>query len=231
MRILKGGAAALAVFAVGVSPAAAQTSNQLLSAPPSMLQQVGAGDVAAMMGELDVGTQLVATEGAAPILIAETPGGARFAFRFFGCDAPAEAEGCRNVIVTTAMSSAGATYDDLNRFNGEAVVTTAVNVPGEQMIIFGRNIIVLGGHSRDLFKGTVYLFLADVGKFQNDQSGVAAVSFSRGPEATTKITSLALAEDPAPGGVFGLEDLSPDVTSAIANVRGVDFLLEYDSGL
>lgn len=224
-------AAALAAAAlVGFAPANAQTSNSL-SGPAEVMGKVSAGDVASMMAELGVASQILPVEGEATMLLATTPSGGRFLFHFRGCENAAQASGCANTVVTAALPSAGYSYDDLNEFNGSAVVTTAVAVSPQQMIVLGRNIIVLGGHSRELFKGTVYLFLVDVQKFVDMKQTANSVAFRPSPEKAAKIGRLSA--EPAPAGsisAFGLSDLSAETSAAIANTRDVAFSIDYRPG-
>lgn len=225
-RVLKFAAAAAAVFGAIVAPAGAQgTSNNALAGSGGVMSLISASDVAAMMTELGVASELVNAEGTA-ILVAETEGGGRFLFRFFGCANEAQAVNCRNTIITAGLPSAGITYEDLNTFNGNSIVTTAVNVPEQQIVLFGRNIIVLGGHSRDLFKGTVYLFLNDVSSFAQMTSSASSVAFA--PEAKgSKISGVASTVPSGPKTFFGLKDISQEVSAAIANTNDVSFKVNY----
>lgn len=224
-RLLRLAAAAAAIFGALAAPAGAQTSNNALAGSGGVMSLISASDVAAMMGELGVASQLVAADGSA-ILVAETEGGGRFLFRFFGCANEAQAVNCRNTIVTAGLPSAGVTYDDLNLFNGNSVVTTAVNVPEQQIVLFGRNIIILGGHSRDLFKGTVYLFLNDVASFAQMSSSASSIAFA--PKADgSKISGVAAMSPSAPKTFFGLTDISQEVSAAIANTKDVSFKVNY----
>jgi hypothetical protein len=225
-------AAALAAFCgAGAAPAAAQqTSNGMLSGGSgTIMSLISASDVASMMTELGVTTELKAAADGSPYLLAAAGGGGRFVFRFFGCESAVQATGCRNTIVTAALPSAGVSYDDLNNFNGASVVTTAVNIPEQQIIIFGRNIIILGGHSRDLFKGTVYLFLRDVDSFASSRSSAASVSFSKEAPARSKISGVqGGGAEKGPTEVFGVSDLQADISAAIANTNDIDFAVDYE---
>lgn len=221
-------AAALAAAAlVSFAPANAQTSNSL-SGQGEIMGKVGASDVTSMMSELGVASQMLPLEGEAPVLLATTPSGGRFLFHFRGCENAAQASSCANVVVTAALPSAGYSYDDLNNFNGSAVVTTAVAVSPQQVVVLGRNIIVLGGHSRELFKGTVYLFLVDVQKFVDTKQTANSVAFRPSPEKASKIGRQSIEETPAGASVaFGLTDLSAETSAAIVNTRDVAFSIDY----
>lgn len=221
-------AAALAAAAlVSIAPANAQTSNSLTGSA-SVMDKISASDVASMMTELGVTSQMLPQEGGSPVMLATTPSGGRFLFHFRGCADAAQAVGCANTVVTAALPSAGYSYDDLNDFNGSAVVSTAVAVSPQQVIVLGRNIIVLGGHSRELFKGTVYLFLVDVQKFVDMKQTANSVAFRPSPEKASKIGRLSA--EPSPAGAesaFGLSDLSAETSAAIANTRDVAFSIDY----
>ncbi len=207
--------------AASATSAAGQTANSF--APPDVIMQtVSAGDVAAMMAEIGVSTQPVKVDGLAePILLAQTQAGARFLFYFFGCADPVQAAGCNSTVVSTGLPMPGVPYDAINDFNGEANVTVAVSVPSEQLIMFGRNILVAGGHSKDLFRATIYLFLTDVSSFAKKNAGVTSVAFSKGGRGDSKIGARI---EPAPQArPFGVSDLAPTVAAAIENTGEVDF--------
>jgi hypothetical protein len=220
------GAALATAAAAATAATAAPTSNTTLVQSPVM-RQVSASDVTAMMSELGIASQLVANEpGEPPLILSTTPGGGKFLFRFLGCDDVKGAAKCSNTVVTTAFAGTGVAFEDLNTFNGEAVVTTAVAVPSDQIIIFGRNIIVLGGHSQELFKGTIYLFLQDVANFSEKRAAAVSVGFARQKPPAPKIGASTYI--PAgPFTIFGVSDFSPEVAAAISNTKDVDFLVEY----
>ncbi|MBB5519310.1 hypothetical protein [Amphiplicatus metriothermophilus] len=213
-----------ASLAAAAGLARAQTANEPLAAP--ILNSVSASDVAAMMQEMGVASELIRIEGLeGPVLVAQTPGGGVFAFNFNGCENPAEAVGCKSVVVSTGLAAAGATYEDLNDFNGKATVTTAVGVTGRNIVVLSRNIIVAGGHSRRLFQGTVYLFLNDIVKYVSARAGVASVAFR--PEraaAGAKIDSAGAA--PAQPGFARDDAYAAEVSLAIRNTGAADFSLE-----
>lgn len=217
-------AAAVAAALSSSAAAAAPPAANALPATGAVMNRISAADVAGMMSEIGVATESKPGDpGESPFLLATTPGGARFLFRFANCEDVAAAARCANTIVTAAIPSAGATYDDLNDFNGASVVTTAINIEAHQIIVFTRNILVLGGHARDLYKGTVFLFLSDVQAYAERASGPAtSVSFEwTGLKSDPKI-AMAIGA-PAPGKVPGVRNLAPDVEAAIFNTRDVDF--------
>lgn len=217
-------AGALAAASCGfMGPAVAQTSNALPGAR-TIFDTISAGEVGTMMAEFGVATQLVAIPGVdVPVLLATTEGGGRFIFYFQGCDDPKTVARCAAVVVSTGLPAGGATYETLNDFNSSAAITTAVNVPGEKVVVLGRNILVAGGHSRELFQATVVLFLVDVSNFSKANAGVASVAFARPAEAGSKIS--ARTDAPATAGAFGIADYSQLVAAAIDNTNDVDFLV------
>lgn len=232
MKPMRQAGAIVAALLVNFAFANAQTSNNLL-ASPQIMTQISASDVAAMMGELGITTQVrPQSDGGAPVLLASTPGGGKFLFHFFNCENVAEAGKCSNTIVTTAFPSAGLSYEQLNDFNRKSVVTTGVNIDEQKIIILARNIVVIGGHSRDLFKGTVYLFLRDVQNFVNSKnSGATSVGFTPSPQKTSKITGVKAAGASAGSEeAFGLPDISAEVAGAISNTNDVGFAIDYDPG-
>ena len=218
-------AAALAVCAsLSASGASAQTANSFAPAD-TIMQTVSASEVAAMMAQIGVKTQLVSVDSLAePILLAETQSGARFLFYFFGCAVPAQSAECASTVVSTGLPMPGVPFDALNDFNGEANVTVAVSVPGEQLIMFGRNILIAGGHSKDLFQATVYLFLTDVSSFAQKNAGVTSVAFAKKRVEGSKISGrIEAAPEIRP---FGVSDLSPIVAAAIENTGEVSFSVQ-----
>lgn len=233
MKLAMQGAALAAAALASFAPASAQTSNSLSVGTAEMMTRVSAGDVTAMMAELGVASELKAdSEGSPPYIVATVPGGGRFLFHFFNCDVVATAGNCAHTVVSTAFASAGVTYDEINDFNRNASVTTGVNIGEQQIIILARNIIVFGGHSRELFKGTVYLFLRDVQNFADRKPPAASVRFSPAPQNTSKIAGLAVREaDGQAPKAFGITDFTSDVAVAIANTSEVRFSVDYESGL
>lgn len=225
-------AAALAAVAyASILPAGAQTSNSPLG-QPQVMSKISASDVASMMTELSITSQMVTPEGSpTPYLLATTAGGGRFLFRFEGCEIPAAAKNCGSSVVTAALPSTGFTLEDVNGFNGRASVTTGVHVPEQRVVILGRHILVIGGHSRELFKGTVYLFLVDVQTFANQMQAANSVAFRLPPEKAAKIAREAASEAaPQSPHIFGAGDMKAEVSMAIANSAGVDFLIERPAG-
>ncbi len=227
LKSLKVAAALAASIGVSLASASAQSSNNVLGSG-GMMNLISASDVGSIMSELGVTTVLKPRPGGAPFIEASTPGGGRFLFHLVACQDEQQLIGCQSVFVTTALSNTGVAYDDLNNFNGNASVTTAVNVPSQQLIAFGRHILVIGGHSRDLFAATVALFLHDVGTFASARTSTNSVSFRSPRPPRSKIgevQSVAIPEGPAT--VFGFGDISAEVAAAISNTNDVSFSVDY----
>ncbi|MCA8888460.1 MAG: YbjN domain-containing protein [Parvularculaceae bacterium] len=210
-------AAALAIS----GPAAAQTAN-------AVMESVGATDVSAMLAEFSISSELQnGAPGQSPTLVATTPGGAKFLVGFFNCTQPANSSGCSQAMISTAQSSAGVAFDDLNTFNGQSNVTTAVYDSSNQILIFGRNVFMSGGVGRDNFKAQVYLFLADMQDFMNSRRNTAkSVAMMLTPESKSKISSFTGGDAPSPMTTrIGLsQGASLEIDMAIANSVDVDFI-------
>lgn len=185
--------------------------------PGAIMNKVSISDVQAMMTEMELSSAVVTVPGGGKVLLLTTPGGAKFGFSFLGCDDQANSVSCANTIVTAGIAAGAVTLDTINKFNGGSVVTTAIMIPEENIIIFGRNIVVLGGHARELFKGTVYLFLRDIQNFvDSSEASAKTVSAQKGE-------SVQVGRDAV---IAGKKDYSLEVTTAIDNVRGVTFAIE-----
>lgn len=201
--------------------ASAQTAN-------AVMDSVSAADVSAMLAEFSIASELQnSVPGQSPVLVATTPGGAKFLVGFFNCTQPANSSGCSQTMISTAQSSAGVAFDDLNTFNGESNVTTAVYDSSNQILIFGRNVFLSGGVGRDNFKAQVYLFLADMQNFMESRRNTAkSVAMTLTPESKSKISSFTGGEAPSPMPTrIGLsQDASLEIDMAIANSVDVDFI-------
>jgi hypothetical protein len=217
----------LAAAAAMTAPAGAQTNGALAGS----LQSISIADATAMLGEIGVASQAQSPgAGLAPMLIAQTDGGAKFLIGFFDCADAANARGCKQVMVSTAQSSAGVEFDDMNAFNGSSSVTTVVYEPTNQILIFGRNIFAQGGLGRENFKVQVALFLQDMQQFVSTRSaGAASVSFGVQPRLKGKISALAAPEgaSPAAARMRISADGAAEVAVAIANTNDVDFSIDY----
>ncbi|MEL6370908.1 MAG: hypothetical protein AAFR03_09330 [Pseudomonadota bacterium] len=225
-------AAAGLALAAGIAPSVyAQTANQFGSSN-EQLETVGASDLAAMLSEFNIQSEVRASQrsGGAPVLQATTPGGAKFLIGFFQCEDTQRAGGCMQLMISTAQPSAGATYDDLNQFNGLSSVTTVVFEPANQILIFGRNVFLPGGVGRENVKLQVALFLEDMAKFSQSRSGsTASVSFNTSPSGLRKGKISQLNEEITTEAVQRMlisQDASLEVEVAISNATGVDFSID-----
>jgi hypothetical protein len=210
-----GFAASLAIAA----PAMAQSPN-------GVLETVGANDVSAMLADFGIASEVKnAAPGQAPAILATTEGGAKFLIGFFDCAQPTAAAGCKQAMVSTAQSSAGIAFDELNSFNGNANVTTVVYDSSNQILIFGRNIFMTGGIGRDNFKAQVYLFLADMQEFMNGRRASAkSVSLKVQPELNSKISSITVGDHSPMATRIGIsQDASVEIGMAISNSLDVNF--------
>jgi hypothetical protein len=217
---------AAALAAVAVAPAGAQ-SNPSLS---GNLQSVSISEASALLGELGVQSQAQSTgAGQTPMLLAQTEGGAKFLLGFFDCADAANAKGCKQVMVSTAQSSSGVEFDDMNAFNGSSSVTTVVYESSNQILIFGRNIFMPGGIGRDNFKLQVALFLQDMQQFVSNRSvGAKSVAFGVQPAPKGKISSIVPdASLPVFKHMRVSADGSAEVAMAIANTNDVDFSVDF----
>ena len=227
-----GGALALCVSGA-VSAASAQGSPNAAK----RYEVISAGEISSLLQEFDIPSQLRASNqpGNAPVLQATTPGGAKFLVGFFQCADAASASGCLQIMISTAQPSAGATYDDLNLFNGLSSVTTVVYEPSNQILIFGRNVFMPGGVGHENMKLNFALFLEDMSKFAATQAGsTASVSFGVTPWTRGKIDSFgADPDDASTTAAFAArrmlisKDASLEVEMAIANSTGVDYAVDY----
>lgn len=230
LKFLKVVAAVAAAIGVDLASASAQSTNKLYGGT-GVMSLISASDVTSIMSELGVTTMVKPRPGSAPYIEASTPDGGRFLFHLVACQDEAQLIGCQSVFVTTYLSNTGVAYDDLNAFNGNASVTTAVNVPSQQLVALGRHILVVGGHSRDLFAATVALFLHDVRTFASTRAQTNSVSFKTPRPLRSKIgevQSVAIPEGPAM--IFGRSDFSAEIATAIANTDDVDFSVVYQLG-
>jgi hypothetical protein len=86
----------------------------------------------------------------------------------------------------------------------------------------------MGGHSRELFKGTVYLFLNDVTNFATSNSAASSTAFASPTALASKITGVNGIAVPEEGKtLFGSQDISQEVGLAISNTNDVSFKVNY----
>lgn len=221
--------AAAVTFALTIGPADAQTSpnSQLMSA--GMIKEFSAGDVASMLAEFEIETAVQAYSGdETASMIATTSGGATFIITMLQCDDAAAASGCKQAVMYTGMSNAGIAYDDLNTFHTNADVTRAINVPDQQMIVFGTQIFAQGGIGRENFQLLTALFLNDMqGYIENQMSGATSVAlrFEQNPQGKTGNISTVISPGrhlPSPR----IESVDHALAAALSNTRSVEFLNE-----
>ena len=181
-----------AAAALAAGGAMAQTANSL----PGNGKTYGAfsaSEVSSLLAEYDIATEMRASNqpGRSPALVATLSTGAKFLVGFFSCADGAAANGCTQVMISTAQPVGGVEFDDLNNFNGVSNVTTAVYEPNNQILLFGRNIFTQGGVTGENLKMNVALFLKDMQTFVNTrQTGAASISFNKAPQMRSKITSI-----------------------------------------
>lgn len=216
----------MAAAAAALSGAAAAQNNPP-AAKAGLLEAVSATDVSAMLAEFGFTSEMRMANGAAsPSLVATTDGGAKFLVGFFDCADAAKPAGCKQMMVSTAQASGGVDFDDLNSFNGQSSVTTAVYEPTNQIVIFGRNIFSPGGIGRDNFKLQVALFLNDMQGFvETRRAGAKSVSLMKTPDLKTKIDSVSGGESVAAEArrLMISADGSAEVEIAINNSFDVSF--------
>jgi hypothetical protein len=206
---------------------AALAQNNTLAPKSGLLEAVSASDVSAMLAEFGFTSELRKASGASsPSLVATTDGGAKFLIGFFDCADAAKPSGCKQIMVSTAQASGGVDFDDLNAFNGQSSVTTAVYEPSNQILIFGRNIFAPGGIGRDNFKLQVALFLNDMQGFvEQRRAGAKSVSLLKTPDLKSKIDSVTGGDAIAPEArrLMISDDGSAEVEIAINNSFDVSF--------
>lgn len=218
---------AAAASLTGLLTGAAFAQNNTLAPKSGLLESVSATDVASMLAEFGFTSELRTANGAAsPSLVATTDGGAKFLIGFFDCADAARPAGCKQIMVSTAQASGGVDFDDLNSFNGQSSVTTAVYEPSNQILIFGRNIFAPGGIGRDNFKLQVALFLNDMQGFvETRRAGAKSVSLMKSPDLKSKIDSITGGEGVAAEArrLMVSTDGSAEVEIAINNSFDVNF--------
>lgn len=208
---------------LGTTPALAQ--NSFAPGGGALSDSIGAAEVAQMLSEYSISTELRANPaGGSPSLIATTAGGAKFLVGFFECADAAKPAGCKQIMVSTAQASGGVAFEDLNNFNGQSSVTTVVYEPTNQILIFGRNVFLPGGIGRENFKLQIALFLSDMQQFvEGRRASAKSVSFTETPKLKSKIASIAAPADADQPAIAIGFDRAAEVELAIANSLDVDF--------
>ncbi len=221
--------ASIAAATLGVSTVVAQstTNTQLMS--NSLIEEFSAADVESMLGELEISLVRQPYLGDGTVsLLATTSGGATFVITMLSCSDPAAALGCKQAIVYTGISNVGVVFDDINTFHTNANVTRAINVPQQDIIVFGTQIFSQGGIGRENFQLLTALFLRDMQDYiQSQRAAGTSVSLQLetapknkiGNEPTSSTQSILLPS-------FYRETISHTLTAAVSNTRNVDFLGE-----
>lgn len=176
------------VLAFGTIGFAAPSAAQIPLATPAdnpIYDKISATDMAGILGELGITSQLVAGDpGEAAIMVAQLPGGNRFLLQFLNCEDPAAAARCNDFALILSMSGSGITYDDINDFNIAADGTKAVYSAEHQILVFSDHTIVLGGLGKQNINLTIGLFFNDLNTFfTSRQAGATAISLEPGPAA------------------------------------------------
>ncbi|MEM1398213.1 MAG: hypothetical protein AAGH38_12295, partial [Pseudomonadota bacterium] len=109
-------------------------------------------------------------------------------------------------------------------FNSNSTVTRVVYEQSQQLLIFGRNIIMPGGVGKDNFKLQIALFLQDMSLFTNGRAAGTSVSFGVTPSLRGKIDSLDASASRPVG--RAKKDFALELEMAIENATGVNFDIE-----
>lgn len=202
------------------------TSNLQLSAGSK--EKYSASDLSAMLAALSIQSALADYEGdETASLLAQTSGGARFIVTLLECDDPATGTGCESVVFLTGASNAGLAYSDLNDFNSTSLVTRVINVPDQNLVMFGRQMFFPGGVGKENVELILALFLLDMNEFFKAQlSGVENVSMQQSPSGAGKLDNYSgptISEAFGMPAAFKFDDLTK---TAVFNSWYVDFLSE-----
>ncbi len=214
---------------VCVSPVLAQSTANTQLMSNGLIEEFSAADVESMLGELDISLVRQPYAGDNTVsMLATTSGGATFVITALSCSDPAAALGCKQAVVYTGISNAGVVFDDINTFHTNANVTRAINVPQQDIIVFGTQIFSQGGIGRQNFQLLTALFLRDMQDYiQNQRAAGTSVSLQLemapknkiGNRPTISTESIMLPS-------FYRENISHTLTAAVSNTRNVDFLGE-----
>jgi hypothetical protein len=209
-------------------PAAAWSAGNAQLQSSGLMEKFSVSDVASMLKEfeIEIALQPYENDGSAT-LAATTAGGGLFIISMFQCDDATIGAGCKQALVYTGMSNAGLSYEDLNTFHTNSDVTRAVNVPEQQMVVFGTQIYAQGGIGRQNFLLLTALFLNDMQNYVDAQSTASTSvalkilpSTSKSENLTTVKTGAIAA--PKPNGNMYEHAL----TAALSNTWNVKFLTE-----
>ncbi len=213
------------VLAMFATSSFAQSASNALPFSSGVMKSISAEDTISMLADLEIAGEVRGDGIDQPFVVATTPGGAQFFIRLISCDDPVSLAGCASIVVNTAFSNAGATYDELNAFNGISSVTTAINSASDQLLIFGRHIVIYGGMTRDNIELVIALFLNDMQTFaENRNASVTSVSMipDGGPKRS-KIDGLTVNHGLRSKSVLVSEDLVAETGAAVVNLWSADF--------
>lgn len=208
-------------------PAAAQQGANTQLAAPTLLQNFGASDVSSMLAEFNITAALQPYSGdGTGSMIARTDGGAMFVITMMQCSDPAAATGCTQAVIYTGMSNSGVAYDDLNIFHTNSNVTRAVNIPDQQMIVFGTPIFAQGGIGREHFQLLTALFLNDMQQYIEGQIAAGtSVSLEGQPDKGGKTDNMTADSSEYLGSSqLKLASLPHALKAAVSNTQYVNFL-------
>ena len=224
LRFMAQGAACALLLTM---PAAAQQGTNTQLAAPALLQNFGASDVSSMLAEFNITSALQPYNGdGTGSMIARTDGGAMFIITMMQCSDPAAATGCTQAVVYTGMSNSGLAYDDLNTFHTNSNVTRAVNIPDQQMIVFGTPIFTQGGIGREHFQLLTALFLNDMQQYvQGQLAAGTSVSLEVQPHEGGKTDNMtADSSEHLESSQLKSASLPHALKAAVSNTQYVNFL-------
>ena len=232
---IKGVIALVALLSGLLSAASAQigANNQLSSS--GVITKISGTDATSILSEFGITTTLQQYTGdGTGTMIAATSGGAQFFLSFFNCADPATATECDQMLVYTGLPNSGISYDILNTFNTNSDVSKAVNIPNQQIVIFGTQLFLNGGLGRENVQLILALFLNDMQRYVDSQVTTGtAVSMLVGKAPDSKVENLSSngEENPALGvrasvaAMAAKADFRTEhaLTAAIANTLASEF--------
>ncbi|MHA7871038.1 MAG: type III secretion system chaperone family protein [Hyphococcus sp.] len=190
------------------------------------MRSFSAADVQSMMAELAIQAAPQPYQGdGASSLIATTSGGATFVVTMLQCEDPETGQSCTQAVLYTAASNAGIAYEDLNSFHENSDVTRAINVPDEQMIVFGMQIFSRGGIGRENFQLLTALFLNYMQRYVDGQMAAASTVALRSMGAKGgKTDNIGARNESSLAPTAFTDTYAYAVKAAVANTRHVEFL-------
>lgn len=226
-NLLKLKAVFTAAAAIIATSAQAQPPANAQLLAPAPVEVVSAADITGVLEPLNI-TVLPFDEGddSAHTIIATAESGGQFLITLFGCADPVVGTGCEGISSYAGFSNAGLAYEDLNRFNRESTVSKAINVTGQNAVIFGVQQFLKGGVTRDNIQFTIALFLSDLDKYlESAANNQTSVSLTTGDtdQAGSKSVNLFSESRATQSAVFGLYSIDGAIASAINNTGDVRF--------